>query len=94
MASGEVRRGLAGTIVFHSNRDGDYEIFVMNGDGSGQTQLTLISHRTNVSWPDASFGPYRKSASHMTGSDAVSRPRRSFIPGTHSDSALILSRWY
>jgi Tol biopolymer transport system component len=31
---------LKGKIVFHSNRDGDYEIFVMNGDGSGQTQLT------------------------------------------------------
>jgi Tol biopolymer transport system component len=29
-----------GKIVFHSNRDGDYEIFAMNADGSGQTQLT------------------------------------------------------
>jgi Tol biopolymer transport system component len=32
--------GFKGKIVFHSNRDGDYEIFAMNADGSGQTQLT------------------------------------------------------
>lgn len=31
---------LKGTIAFHSNRDGDFEIFVMRADGSGQTQLT------------------------------------------------------
>jgi TolB protein len=29
-----------GKIAFHSNRDGDFEIFVMNADGTGQTQLT------------------------------------------------------
>lgn len=33
----------AGKIVFTSSRDGDDEIFVMNGDGSGQTQLTFNS---------------------------------------------------
>jgi Tol biopolymer transport system component len=43
--SGLRSTGVAGTafkgkIVFHSNRDGDYEIFAMNADGSGQTQLT------------------------------------------------------
>jgi Tol biopolymer transport system component len=27
-------------LLFVSNRDGDYEIFVMNADGSGLTQLT------------------------------------------------------
>ena len=27
-------------IAFVSNRDGDYEIYVMNADGSGQTNLT------------------------------------------------------
>ncbi len=27
-------------IAFDSNRDGDYEVFVMNADGSGQKQLT------------------------------------------------------
>ena len=27
-------------IAFHSNRDGNWEIYVMNADGSGQTRLT------------------------------------------------------
>jgi Tol biopolymer transport system component len=26
--------------VFHSNRDGNFELYVMNGDGSGVTRLT------------------------------------------------------
>ncbi len=29
-----------GKIAFYSNRDGDWEIFVMNADGTGVTQLT------------------------------------------------------
>jgi dipeptidyl aminopeptidase/acylaminoacyl peptidase len=29
-----------GKIAFHSDRDGDWEIFVMNADGTGVTQLT------------------------------------------------------
>src|SRR5438034_522052 len=32
--------GLKGRIAFHSNRDGDFDIYVMNADGSGVTQLT------------------------------------------------------
>ena len=31
--------GVNGQIAFASNRDGDDEIFVMNPDGTGQTQL-------------------------------------------------------
>jgi Tol biopolymer transport system component len=31
---------LDGKIAFMSDRDGDYEIFVMNADGTGVTQLT------------------------------------------------------
>ncbi len=31
---------LNGKIVFHSGRDGDAEVFVMNADGTEQTQLT------------------------------------------------------
>ena len=30
-----------GKIAFTSNRDGDDEIYVMNADGTGQTQLTF-----------------------------------------------------
>ncbi len=32
--------GLRGTIAFHSNRDGDFDIYVMNADGSNVTQVT------------------------------------------------------
>src|SRR3989454_6068265 len=32
--------GLRGTIAFHSNRDGDFDIYVMNADGSRVTQVT------------------------------------------------------
>ena len=32
--------GLKGRIAFHSSRDGDFEIFIMNADGSQATQLT------------------------------------------------------
>src|SRR5213593_3470426 len=32
--------GLKGRIAFHSNRDGEFDIFVMNADGSQVTQLT------------------------------------------------------
>jgi hypothetical protein len=61
--------------------------------GYGQTALTLISHRTYVSAPVASFGPKRTSASQMTGSEYVSRPSSSFIPGSQSCSAEALTTW-
>ena len=32
---------LWGKIVFHSNRDGNYEIYTMNSDGTNQTRLTF-----------------------------------------------------
>src|SRR3989441_273155 len=32
--------GLKGTIAFHSNRNGDFDIYTMNADGTGVTQLT------------------------------------------------------
>src|SRR2546425_808733 len=32
--------GVRGRIAFHSNRDGDLDIYVMNADGSGVTQDT------------------------------------------------------
>ncbi len=39
---GRARDDIAGceVIAFESNRDGNYEIYVMNADGSGQTNLT------------------------------------------------------
>jgi Tol biopolymer transport system component len=32
--------GLRGTIAFHSTRDGDFDIYIMNADGSRPTRLT------------------------------------------------------
>ena len=32
--------GVNGKIAFQSDRDGNFEIYVMNADGSGQTRLT------------------------------------------------------
>ena len=46
-------RGSRGQIVFVSDRDGDEEIFVMNGDGSDVTQLT---HNERDDW-DPRWGP-------------------------------------
>jgi Tol biopolymer transport system component len=37
-------------IAFHSDRDGNWEIYVMNADGSGQTRLT--NHPGEDSYPD------------------------------------------
>lgn len=31
---------MKGKISFTSNRDGNYEVYIMNSDGSGQTNLT------------------------------------------------------
>jgi hypothetical protein len=33
--------GSSGRIVFDSDRDGNYEIYTMNGDGSDQSRLTF-----------------------------------------------------
>ena len=33
-------QGLKGTIAFHSSRSGDFDIYTMNADGTGVTQLT------------------------------------------------------
>jgi len=37
-----------GKIAFASDRDGNYEIYVMNADGSGQTRLTNNSSKENT----------------------------------------------
>ncbi len=37
--------GLRGTIVFESNRDGHFHVYIMNADGTGVTQLTFGNSR-------------------------------------------------
>jgi TolB protein len=46
--------GLHGRIAFHSNCDGDFEIYVMNADGTGVTQLT---HNSTYDFFEPSWSP-------------------------------------
>jgi uncharacterized repeat protein (TIGR01451 family) len=50
------RLGPTGKIAFSTNRDGNYEVCVMNQDGSGQTNITNNpAHDNNPNWsPDGS----------------------------------------
>src|SRR5918994_1840923 len=52
--AGAVVPGTNGEIAFTTNRDGDYEIFAMNADGTGQTRLTKnTADDTRPAWsPD------------------------------------------
>jgi Tol biopolymer transport system component len=47
-----IRRGRGPSLAFHSNRDGNNEIYVTNADGSDQTRLT--NHSANDQRPDIS----------------------------------------
>jgi Tol biopolymer transport system component/predicted Ser/Thr protein kinase len=55
-ASGATPASSSGRIVFTSKRDGNEEIYLMNGDGSGQTNLTInpASDAAPVWSPDGS----------------------------------------
>jgi Tol biopolymer transport system component len=45
--------GTNGKIAFQSNRGGNFQIYTMNPDGSGQTQLTQLGENFRPSWsPD------------------------------------------
>src|SRR5437899_7858524 len=61
--SSSASQGLNGTIVFHSNRNGDHDIYTMNADGSGVTQLT--SNIGNNFWP--SWSPNGQTISFFGG---------------------------
>ena len=41
----------AGKIAFHSNRDDNWEVYVMNADGSGPTNLTENPAEDFDDWP-------------------------------------------
>ena len=38
----------SGKIAFQSDRDGNYQIYVMNGDGSDQTRVTTPSVKSST----------------------------------------------
>ncbi len=59
-------------IAFQSNRDGNFEIYVMNADGSDQTRLTNNSDwDRNASWsPDGTRIAF-DSESHITGNNDI-----------------------
>jgi hypothetical protein len=50
-------------IAFASNRDGNYEIYVMNANGTGQTRITnTAAHETNPTWsPDGTKIAFERS---------------------------------
>ncbi len=47
---GGAQRAVGQKIAFSSNRDGDFEIFVMDDDGTDQTQLTFNTVG-DYAWP-------------------------------------------
>ena len=56
---------ITGKIVFASNRDGDFEIFVMNADGTGVKQLT----NNNVSDSGPAWSPDGKKIAFISSRD-------------------------
>lgn len=73
---GSTARPAGDLVVFQSNRDGDTEIFLMNGDGSGQTQVT----KNTVADTDPRLSP--------DGSQIVFRSRRA---GDSSNELYIMN---
>jgi Tol biopolymer transport system component len=77
-------------IAFSSNRDGDFEIFVMNADGSDERQVTFNTgaHDRIPSWTaDATQIVYDKnfSAIYVVNADGSGSERKvadGFVPGT------------
>lgn len=57
----------AGKIAFASDRDGNWEIYVMNADGSGQTRLTKNPARDE--FPD--WSPDGKKIAFVSGRDGT-----------------------
>ena len=60
-------------IAFFSDRDGDYEIYVMNADGSNQTRLT----NNPAVDAKASFSPDGSKIAFNSSRDGSARPSRS-----------------
>ncbi len=83
-----------GLIVFESDRDGDNEIFVMNGDGTGQTQLTEnVFDDSGARWsPDGLkilFGSNRSGQPQIfvMNADGSAQTQLTTGPGTNGSAA-------
>jgi Tol biopolymer transport system component len=82
-------------IVFHSNRDGDTNIYMMNADGSGQTRLTIdpADDESPVFSPDGSkiaFWSERDGNKeiYVMNADGTSQTRLTSDPMEDSDPAF------
>jgi Tol biopolymer transport system component len=77
-----------GRIVFDSNRDGDYEIYAVNRDGSGLTQLTRnsVEDSAPLPSPDGSRIAFYSEEGGAAVTDPAGGDRR-FLRGCHGAGA-------
>ena len=89
-------------VVFYSGRDGDYELYLMNLDGSGQRRLTTVPGRdaTPIFSPDSQWilfesdrsGNYEIYAMRLGGSEILNltnNPANEFVPNFTPDGQWV-----
>jgi TolB protein len=89
----------SGTIVFSSNRDGDYEIYAVNPDGTGLTQLTHNDFEDSSPRPSPDgrlIAFYSDGGFTLTNADGSGRRRLEGCAGTDAswspDSSKLVCR--